>query len=100
MNKVNLLDVRTNSEFDDKHIEGALNHPLDKLKNSFSEIKYEDNLYVHCAGGYRSVIAISILMKLGFKGLTNITEGFNEILKCDLNENCYNSTELLNCNNI
>ena len=100
MNKVNLLDVRTNSEFDDKHIEGALNHPLDKLKNSFSEIKYEDNLYVHCAGGYRSVIAISILMKLGFKGLTNITEGFNEILKCDLNENCYNSTEVLNCNNI
>ena len=99
LNKINILDVRSKSEFDNKHIEGAINFPLNSLQEMSKEIKYEDKLYVHCAGGYRSVIAISILMKLGFKAMTNITEGFNEILKCNLNENCYNSINILNCNN-
>ena len=99
LNKINILDVRSKSEFDNKHIEGAINFPLNLLHEMYKEIKYEDNLYVHCAGGYRSVIAISILMKLGFKAMTNITEGFNEILKCNLNEKCYNSINSLNCNN-
>ena len=99
LNKINILDVRSKSEFDNKHIEGAINFPLNSLQEMSKEIKYEDKLYVHCAGGYRSVIAISILMKLGFKAMTNITEGFNEILKCNLNENCYNSINSLNCNN-
>ena len=99
LNKINILDVRSKSEFDNKHIEGAINFPLNSLQEIHNEIKYEDKLYVHCAGGYRSVIAISILMKLGFKPMTNITEGFNEILKCNLNENCYNSINSLNCNN-
>ena len=99
LNKINILDVRSESEFDNKHIEGAINFPLNSLQEMHNEIKYKDKLYVHCAGGYRSVIAISILMKLGFKAMTNITEGFNEILKCNLNENCYNSINSLNCNN-
>ena len=99
LNKINILDVRSKSEFDNKHIEGAINFPLNSLQEMYKEIKYEDKLHVHCAGGYRSVIAISILMKLGFKAMTNITEGFNEILKCNLNENCYNSINILNCNN-
>ena len=99
LNKINILDVRSKSEFDNKHIEGAINFPLNLLQEMYNEIKYEDKLYVHCAGGYRSVIAISILMKLGFKAMTNITEGFKEILKCNLNENCYNSISSLNCNN-
>ena len=99
LNKINILDVRSKSEFDNKHIEGAINFPLNSLQEMYNEINYEDKLYVHCAGGYRSVIAISILMKLGFKAMTNITEGFNEILKCNLNENCYNSISSLNCNN-
>ena len=99
LNKINILDVRSKSEFDNKHIEGAINFPLNSLQEMYKEIKYEDKLYVHCAGGYRSVIAISILKKLSFKAMTNITEGFNEILKCNLNENCYNSINSLNCNN-
>ena len=99
LNKINILDVRSELEFDNKHIEGAINFPLNSLQEIYNEIKYEDKLYVHCAGGYRSVIAISILMKLGFKAMTNITKGFNEILKCNLNENCYNSINSLNCNN-
>ena len=99
LNKINILDVRSKSEFDNKHIEGAINFPLNSIQEMYNEIKYDDKLYVHCAGGYRSVIAISVLMKLGFKAMTNITEGFNEILKCNLNENCYNSISSLNCNN-
>ena len=64
------------------------------------EVKVDENLYVHCAGGYRSVIAISILRKKGYSGMINITEGFNEILKSDLNENCYNTSLEASCNNI
>ena len=100
LNKINILDVRKESEFSSKHIEGATNIPLRLLSSRFQEVKVDENLYVHCAGGYRSVIAISILRKKGYSGMINITEGFNEILKSDLNENCYNSTLEASCNNI
>ncbi len=100
LNKINILDVRKESEYSSKHIEGAINIPLSLLSSRFNEIKVNDDLYVHCAGGYRSVIAISILRKIGYSGMINITEGFNEILKSDLNENCYNSSVEASCNNI
>ena len=96
----NILDVKKESEYSSKHSEGATNIPLRLLTSRFQEVKNDENLYVHCAGGYRSVIAISILRKKGYSGMINITEGFNEILKSDLNENCYNSTLEASCNNI
>ncbi len=100
LNKINILDVRKESEYSTKHIEGSNNIPLRLLSSKIEELKVEDKLYVHCAGGYRSVIAISILKKRGFSGMINITEGFNEILKSDLNKNCYNSSIEASCNNI
>ena len=100
LNKINILDVRKESEYSTKHIEGATNIPLRLLSSRFQEVKVDENLYVHCAGGYRSVIAISILRKKGYSGMININEGFNEILKSDLNENCYNSFLEASCDNM
>lgn len=100
LNKLNILDVRKESEYSIKHIEGATNIPLGSLSGRSGEVNTDENLYIHCAGGYRSVIAISILRKKGFSGMINITEGFNEILKSDLNENCYNSLSETSCENI
>ena len=61
LNKINILDVRKESEFSGKHIEGATNIPLRLLSSRFQEVKNDENLYVHCAGGYRSVIALSLI---------------------------------------
>ena len=90
LNKVNILDVRNISEHTKKHIEGSLNIPLSKIEDRKNEISNNET-FLHCAGGYRSVIAISILQKLGYNNFKNIEQGFNGILESDLNENCYSS---------
>ena len=84
------LDVRNISEHTKKHIEGSLNIPLSKIEDRKNEISNNET-FLHCAGGYRSVIAISILQKLGYNNFKNIEQGFNGILESDLNENCYSS---------
>ena len=99
LNKIDILDVRRESEFKNKHIEGAINIPLSNLKEKAKDIKQFDNLYIHCAAGYRSVIAISILRKMGYNKLINISDGFNGILKRDLNANCFNSNMETICDN-
>jgi len=91
LNKINILDVRKVSEFETQHIEGSINYPLGEIQENISEINSKEKLHVHCAGGYRSVIAISILKANGFDNLIDIAGGFNEIKKTDLNENCYRS---------
>ena len=96
LNKINILDVRKNSEFENKHIEGSINFPLGQIQENISEINSKERLHVHCAGGYRSVIAISILKANGFDNLIDISGGFNEIRKTDLNENCYRSGLVIN----
>ena len=99
LNKIDILDVRRESEFKNKHIEGAINIPLSNLKDKAQDIRQSDNLYIHCAAGYRSVIAISILRKMGYNKLINISDGFNGILKRDLNANCFNSSMETTCDN-
>jgi len=85
------LDVRKKSEFETQHIESSINSPLSGILENLDLINTNEKLYVHCAGGYRSVIAISILKANGFNNLINIAGGFNEIKKTNLNENCYRS---------
>tara|TARA_B100000575_G_scaffold136937_1_gene109178 strand:- start:145 stop:993 length:849 start_codon:yes stop_codon:yes gene_type:complete len=100
LNKIDVLDVRRESEFNNKHIEGAQNIPLSNLKEKCQDIVQNENLYIHCAAGYRSVIAISLLRKMGYNKLINIVGGFNEILGGSLNENCFSSIKETSCNNI
>ena len=96
VNKINILDVRKVSEYNNKHIEASHNKPLNIIGNEFNDIDKEDDIYVHCAGGYRSVIAISILKQKGFENLIDVAGGFGAIKKSNLNESCYNST--VQCN--
>ncbi len=76
-----ILDVRKEAEYDDGHVKDALNIPLADLTDPASMANLDDhhNLYVHCAGGYRSVIALSLLKRQGFHNLRNVVGGFGLI---------------------
>ena len=82
---VDILDVRKESEYYSEHIvnDKVINSCLDRLMTGYKNLDKDKEYYVHCAGGYRSVIAISILKNLGFKGLVNIDEGFEAIKMCE-----------------
>jgi len=77
--KTTVLDVRRHSEYDAEHVIGAQNFPLDFINKNMSELRHDVQYLVHCAGGYRSVIAISILKNRGFDNLVNVEGGFKEI---------------------
>ena len=76
-----VLDVRKATEFEDGHLDEADNLPLDSLADpgSMAMIREEDNIYVHCAGGYRSVIACSLLKRQGIHNVRNVLEGWKGI---------------------
>ncbi|MFY7652731.1 MAG: MBL fold metallo-hydrolase, partial [Chitinophagaceae bacterium] len=76
-----VIDVRKEIEYAEGHITDAVNIPLETMNDpgSISNVEETDNLYVHCAGGYRSVIAASILKQQGFHNLRNILGGWNAI---------------------
>lgn len=74
-----LLDVRKASEFNTQHFLGATNKPLDFVEQQASTLDPNECYFIHCAGGYRSMIYASILRKKGFKHVTNIAGGFKAI---------------------
>ncbi len=80
-NKMAVIDVRKPSEFEDGHIDVAENFSLADLEKNIGAIPENKNLYVHCAGGYRSVIAASILKKHGVHQLRNVLGGYGVIAK-------------------
>ena len=75
----NVIDVRTNNEYKNANFKTSQNIPLNTIQSEIDNIS--DNSYVFCAGGYRSVIACSILMKAGKKDLINVLEGYSGINK-------------------
>lgn len=77
--KVNILDVRKNSEFNSEHVIDAENAPLDFINDSMASINRNEKYYVHCAGGYRSMIFNSILRARGFDNLVDVKGGFKAI---------------------
>jgi rhodanese-related sulfurtransferase len=76
-----VLDVRRETEFADGHVKNAINLPLQDMADPVSMANLEDrfNLYVHCGGGYRSVIAASLLKRQGIHNLRNVTGGWGMI---------------------
>lgn len=80
-NNLVILDVRRPSEFSDGHLKNAINIPLNDLTDPghLSDIEDNHNLYVHCAGGYRSVIAASLLKLQGIHNLRNVLGGWDKI---------------------
>ena len=75
----NVLDVRKESEYISEHVIGVANFPLDTIHHNINELDKTNQYFVHCAGGYRSLIALTILKSYGFKNIINIEGGFNEI---------------------
>lgn len=79
--KLVVVDVRKPSEFAEGHLKDALNLPLNDLTDPATMANMEEdmNIYVHCAGGYRSVIASSLLKRQGIHNLRNIVGGWSKI---------------------
>jgi len=77
--EINILDVRKQSEFDSEHVKDAVNASLDYVNESMQLVDKEKTWYVHCAGGYRSMIFISILKARGFHNLIDIKGGFKAL---------------------
>ena len=78
-NNLAIFDVRKSSEFISEHIPYAENTPLDLIDKHMCEFPSENSFYIHCAGGYRSVIAASILKSRGFHNLIDVQGGFTKI---------------------
>jgi len=76
-----VVDVRRETEYADGHLPDALNLPLSEMTDIAELAQFEDNqnLYVHCAGGYRSVIATSLLKRQGVHNLRNVLGGWEKI---------------------
>ncbi|MDC6383833.1 MBL fold metallo-hydrolase [Flagellimonas taeanensis] len=78
---VPVYDVRKESEFNAEHVEKAHLTPLDYINDYLAEFPEKETFYVHCAGGYRSMIASSILKSRGIHNLVDVTGGFADIKK-------------------
>ncbi len=73
------LDVRKESEYLSEHVVGVEIFPLDFIHSNFAEIKPEKEYFLHCASGYRSLIAASIFKANGVKKVTDVRGGFKDI---------------------
>ena len=79
-----IVDARKPSEFEAEHVENALNIPLDTVNSNFSTVPKNEKFYLHCAGGYRSVIMGSILKSRGFHNFINVEKGISGIRNTDV----------------
>lgn len=77
--EAHILDVRKKSEYDAEHVMGAENAPLDVINDSMQQISRDKTYYVHCAGGYRSMVFNSTLRARGFRNLIDVAGGFKAI---------------------
>ena len=82
--KAPVFDVRKNGEYRSEHLENAQNTPLDFINQHLPDFPKKGVFYLHCAGGYRSVIAGAILKKRGIHNLINVEGGFKAIKETDL----------------
>ncbi|RVT73986.1 MBL fold metallo-hydrolase [Flavobacterium sufflavum] len=79
--KSTIIDVRKETEYAAEHVEEAYSKPLAYINDWIKDINPKEAFYLHCAGGYRSMIAASILQARGFRNFTEIKGGFNAIAK-------------------
>lgn len=79
--KLLVLDVRRETEFADGHIKDAVNIPLTNLTDpaTMSDLGDDENIYVHCRSGYRSVVAASLIKRQGIHNIYNVLGGWEEI---------------------
>jgi len=87
--KIPIFDVRKEGEFLSEHVVGANNTPLDYINNHLSEYPDQKTFYVHCAGGYRSMIAASILKSRGIHNFIDVDGGFAAIKESEIEVSNY-----------
>ncbi len=76
-----IVDVRKESEYAAEHVEEAFNKPLSFINSWIKDVNPEQHFFLHCAGGYRSMMAASILQARGYRNFTEVDGGFNAIAK-------------------
>jgi glyoxylase-like metal-dependent hydrolase (beta-lactamase superfamily II)/rhodanese-related sulfurtransferase len=81
-NKV--IDVRKESEYEAEHVEDAYSRPLAAINEWVKDINPEEHFFMHCAGGYRSMMAASILQARGYRNFSEVEGGFNAISKTNV----------------
>lgn len=81
---VPIFDVRKENEYEAEHIVDVPSTPLDFINDHLAEFPKEEEFYLHCAGGYRSVIAASILKARGYHNVINVIGGFAAIKKTSI----------------
>jgi rhodanese-related sulfurtransferase len=84
-----IIDVRKKSEFDSEHLIDAVNIPLNEINKHLAEIPKDKPFLLHCAGGYRSMIASSILKQRGWNNFADIIGGFDEMKETSLPKSEY-----------
>ena len=82
--EIKIIDARNSKEFNNEHLEGVLNLPLDNINDHLSILNKNEKYYVHCASGYRSMIFNSILKARGFDNLVDIQGGFKALKESEL----------------
>ena len=83
-NNKNILDVRSKNEHKSESLLNSLNIPLIDLSKSIDKVSFKKTFYVHCKGGYRSMIAASILLANGISNFSNVPGGYEKIKKYNL----------------
>lgn len=87
-NSIHILDVRRPGEYNSQHIENVPNQPLDYINEWTNNFDKDKEYYIHCAGGYRSMIAASILKARGYRNLIDVAGGFSAIQKTNVPLTC------------
>jgi glyoxylase-like metal-dependent hydrolase (beta-lactamase superfamily II)/rhodanese-related sulfurtransferase len=87
--ELRIKDVRKQSEYEAEHVEGAENVPLAYISEHMAEFSKTEPTYIHCAGGYRSMIAASILKSRGYDNVIDIAGGFKAIAETDVPKTNY-----------
>jgi hydroxyacylglutathione hydrolase len=78
-----ILDVRKPTEYLSQHVENATNFPLDYINNNMKRLSRSETYYLHCLGGYRSLIAASILKSRGIEQIVDVKDGWRAIEESD-----------------
>lgn len=86
---ITVIDARKPSEYEAEHVEEAINSPLDFINKNMDDFNPNKEYYIHCAGGYRSMIMSSILKSRGIHNLIDVAGGFGAIAKTDVNKTAF-----------
>jgi glyoxylase-like metal-dependent hydrolase (beta-lactamase superfamily II)/rhodanese-related sulfurtransferase len=84
-----IIDVRKEGEYAAEHVENAYSKPLAYINEWIKDIQPTQHFFLHCAGGYRSMMAASILQARGYRNFTEVGGGFNAIAKTDVTKTDY-----------